>query len=213
MATTIDVRDIVRIAKERGALVRLIGDARQAKAVGPGGALDIVAEAGNGPELTELHRFAHRWEADATLRLRNGDPAVIDLYDQHDRISSGSYAAMLEDTYRQYREATAVEPAAAVMIVSDNHSVQALSERARADRVADGQVEAGGVLLHDGSPGGVGDLIVTRRNDRSSAPSGGRGVRQEPGPLAHHRPGRRRDAHRALGRLRADCNPPRRLRR
>jgi hypothetical protein len=52
------------------------------------------------------------------------------------------------------------------MIVSDNHSVQALSERARADRVADGRVELAGVVLHDGSVAGVGDLIVTRRNDR-----------------------------------------------
>ena len=166
MATTLDVRQAVRIAHERGALVRLIGDPRQAKAVGPGGALELVARAGNAPELTELRRFTHPWEADATLRLRNGDPGVIEIYEEHGRISSGSYASMLEDTYRQYRDATATDPAAAVMIVSDNHSVQALSERARADRVADGRVEAGGACLHDGSVAGVGDLIVTRRNDR-----------------------------------------------
>ena len=43
---------------------------------------------------------------------------------------------MLEDTYRQYRDVVATDPTSAVMIVSDNHGVQALSERARADRVA-----------------------------------------------------------------------------
>ena len=31
-ATTLDVRDVVRVAEEHGALVRLIGDPRQAKA-------------------------------------------------------------------------------------------------------------------------------------------------------------------------------------
>jgi hypothetical protein len=166
MATTLDVHAVMGVAQEHGALVRLIGDPRQAKAVGPGGALEIVARAGHAPELTELHRFTHPWEADATLRLRQDDPGVIDVYEAHDRIRSGSYAAMLEDTYRQYRDATATDPEAAVMIVSDNHTVQVLSERARADRVAEGRVEPGGVVLHDGSVAGIGDLIVTRRNDR-----------------------------------------------
>jgi ATP-dependent exoDNAse (exonuclease V) alpha subunit len=110
MATTLDIRDVVRVAREHGALVRLIGDPRQAKAVGPGGALEIVARAGNAAELAELHRFAHPWEADATLRLRDGDPTVIDVYEANDRIASGSHAAMLEETYRQYRDATFIDP-------------------------------------------------------------------------------------------------------
>ena len=166
MATTLDVRDVVRVAEEHGALVRLIGDPRQAKAVGPGGALELVAHASNAPELSELHRFTQPWEGPASLRLRVGDTEVIDIYEVHDRVRSGSYASMLEETYRQYRDATNVDPTSAVMIVSDNHSVQALSERARADRIADGRVEPGGVRLHDGSIAGIGDLIVTRRNDR-----------------------------------------------
>jgi conjugative relaxase-like TrwC/TraI family protein len=166
MATTLDVRDVVRVAQDHGALVRLIGDPRQARAVGAGGALDLVAHAGNAPTLTELHRFARPWEAAASLRLRDGDPGVIDVYAAHGRVRSGSFAAMLEDTYRHYRDLTETDPAGVVMIVSDNHSAQTLSERARADRVADGRVEPGGVVLHDGSVAGIGDVIVTRRNDR-----------------------------------------------
>ncbi|MHB8465135.1 MAG: MobF family relaxase [Acidimicrobiales bacterium] len=165
-AATLDVAHAVRVAQAHGALLRLIGDPRQAKAVGAGGALEIVALASNAPQLTELHRFAHEWEGKATLRLRAGDGGVVDVYETHERIRSGSYASMLEDTYRQYRNATTIDPGAAIMIVSDNHSVQALSERARADRVADSRVEPGGVRLHDGSVAGIGDLIVTRRNDR-----------------------------------------------
>ena len=175
MATTLDVRDVVRVAREHGALVRLIGDPRQAKAVGAGGALELVARAGDAPELTELHRFTQDWEGQASLRLRRGDVSAIDIYEAQGRIASGSYASMLEDTYRQYRQATAEDAGAAVMIVSDNHSVQALSERARADRVADGTVEAGGVRLHDGSVAGVGDLVVTRRNDRQLRTGTGEG--------------------------------------
>lgn len=44
--------------------------------------------------------------------------------------------------------------------------VAQLNERARADLIAAGRVEAEGVGLHDGTTAGVGDLVVTRLNDR-----------------------------------------------
>ena len=46
--------------------------------------------------------------------------------------------------------------------------------RARADRVAAGEVEASGLVLHDGNIAGVGDLVVTRRNQRTLPVRGGR---------------------------------------
>jgi hypothetical protein len=51
--------------------------------------------------------------------------------------------------------------------------VAALAARARADRVAAGQVEAAGVLLHDGNPAGHRDWIITRHNDRRLSVLGG----------------------------------------
>ena len=52
------------------------------------------------------------------------------------------------------------------MAAADGADVTELSAQARADRVAAGQVEAGGVRLHDGNLAGAGDWIVTRLNDR-----------------------------------------------
>ncbi len=45
--------------------------------------------------------------------------------------------------------------------------VTALNARARAERVAIGQVEPAGVELHDGTQAGVGDWVVTRANART----------------------------------------------
>ena len=52
--------------------------------------------------------------------------------------------------------------------------VTALSAQARLDRVAAGQVEAEGVLLHDENRAGSGDWIVTRHNDQRMSVHGGR---------------------------------------
>ena len=41
-------------------------------------------------ELARLHRFTHPWEAAASLRLRAGDPAVLDVYEAHGRIIAGT---------------------------------------------------------------------------------------------------------------------------
>jgi ATP-dependent exoDNAse (exonuclease V) alpha subunit len=53
-----------------------------------------------------------------------------------------------------------------LMAAADGTDVTGLSARARADRVAAGQVESDGVRLRDGNLAGAGDWIVTRRNDR-----------------------------------------------
>ncbi len=54
-------------------MVRLIGDPRHLEAVGAGGGLALVADAAGSPELSELRRFNHAWEAEATLCLHRGD--------------------------------------------------------------------------------------------------------------------------------------------
>ena len=53
------------------------------------------------------------------------------------------------------------------MVAADGASVAELNLLARAGRVAAGTVERYGVALAGGAVAGVGDLVVTRRNDRS----------------------------------------------
>ena len=78
MLSTADLDALTaRAAAARAALV-LVGDPAQIGAVNAaGGMFDHLTHtlAGQVVQLAELHRFTHTWEAAATLRLRDGDPA------------------------------------------------------------------------------------------------------------------------------------------
>lgn len=54
----------------------------------------------------------------------------------------------------------------AVLQAADNRTVRDLNAMAHGDGVRSGTVREGGVELHDGLVAGVGDRVVTRRNDR-----------------------------------------------
>ena len=77
----------------------------------------------------------------------------------------GSTDAMLEGAY----EAWAHDQQAgliSLLIAQSTGDVKDLNLRARAARVADGSVAEDGVQLRDGTRAGVGDVVVTRRNER-----------------------------------------------
>ena len=173
MAGTLNLDRLIQIAAERGASVRLLGDHRQLGAVESGGALRLLVTEHGATELTGLHRFRNPQEAAATLRLRDGDTAALDFYQQHNRIVGGSREAMIEAAYQGWRT-DVLAGKTSLMAAATNQDVTALNTRARADRIAAGQVAADGVALRDGSQAGVGDWIVTRRNDRRMTVCSGR---------------------------------------
>ena len=173
MAGTLNLDRLVQIAAERGASVRLLGDHRQLGAVESGGALRLLAHDVGAVELTSLHRFLNPAESAATLQLRDGDSAALDFYQQQHRIRGGSREAMIEDAYTGWR-ADVLAGKTSLMAAATNCDVAALNVRARADRVKAGQVVADGVRLRDGAQAGVGDWIVTRRNDRRMTVCSGR---------------------------------------
>jgi hypothetical protein len=149
-------------------VVRLLGDPQQLAAVEAGGALRMLARESGAVELDELHRFCSPDEARASLQLRDGDPAALDFYQDADRIRGGSLDAATEDTYAGWR-GDQEQGREAIMVATRNDTVLELNQRARLDRVTGGAVELDGARLHDGSTAGVGDIVVTRRNDRTLA--------------------------------------------
>jgi hypothetical protein len=165
MAGTFPLDAVVRIAASRGASVRLLGDDRQLAAVESGGALRLVASQPWTPELSLLHRFADPEEAAATLRVRAGDGAAVDWYCDRGRVRSGSREAMASAAYDGWK-ADMLAGKVTLMAAYTSADVAALAARARADRVAAGQVEADGTPLHDGNLAGHRDWIITRHNDR-----------------------------------------------
>lgn len=164
LAGTLMLDRLVTHARETGAKVLLVGDWAQLSAVESGGGFGLIArEIEDAPELTDVCRFQHEWEKTATLGLRTGSPDIVQTYAQHGRIHDGddpteaAFAAWRADTEAGLRS---------ILLAVDSATVAELGKRARAERVAAGHVAAAGLPLHDGNTVGVGDVIVTRRNDR-----------------------------------------------
>ncbi|MBK8468222.1 MAG: AAA family ATPase [Actinomycetales bacterium] len=167
LAGTADLDRIAACVGEAGAKLLLVGDWAQLSAVDAGGAFALLArDCGPGvPELGAARRFIHAWERAASTRLRVGDITVIGEYAAHDRLREGDHDAMVEAAYTAWASDTH-DGRASLLIAGDRATVHALNARARTDLVAAGRVELEGTPLRDGLTAGVGDRVVTRRNNR-----------------------------------------------
>ena len=115
-------------------------------------------------QLTELHRFTDPAEAQASLALREGDPEALDFYLDHGRVHVGDLAKITEDAFAAWISDRAVG-LDAIMLAPTRQLVAELNRRARDHRL--GNVPAGQeVRLGDGNRASVGDMIITRANDR-----------------------------------------------
>ncbi|MGW2094546.1 MobF family relaxase [Promicromonospora sukumoe] len=179
LASTMDLDRITTAAEQAGAKVLLVGDPAQLQSVDAGGAFGMLVEArntgadtakrvgGGAPTLTGVHRFRNDWEKTASLALRDGKTAVIDTYAEHDRISEGTTAEMTDAAYAAWQGAVAVGESS-VLVAEATTAVHDLNQRARADRILTGLTSAGQcVALADGIDASTGDLVITRRNDRT----------------------------------------------
>jgi conjugative relaxase-like TrwC/TraI family protein len=165
MAGTPELDRLLVLAAERGAAVRLLGDPAQLQAVGAGGVLRLIDVQVGAAHLEDVHRFATDGEAAASLRVREGHKDGLDFYVDQSRCDGGTREAMADDLYAAWWNDIQAGKAS-TMIAASNDDVVRLSSRARLDRVAAGEVEAGGVQLHNDAVAGVGDTIVTRSNAR-----------------------------------------------
>lgn len=172
LAGTFTLDAITTHAAEAGAKVLLVGDPSQLDAVDAGGGFSLLVTDRREhdepvPELTGVRRFRHDWEKDASLRLRDGDVGVVDVYETHGRIRDGESELMVDAAYRGW-VADLAEGRTSSMVAESHETVTALNERARADRIATGHVDPDrAVRLHDGTRASPGDVVVvTRRNNR-----------------------------------------------
>ncbi|MFI5696769.1 MobF family relaxase [Kribbella sp. NPDC051586] len=165
MASTMELASLARAANAAGAKILLVGDDAQLSAVDTGGAFRLIAKDTEAAELTDVWRFTNPWERDASLALRRGELSAIDAYDNHDRLTSGSSDEMEEAAYKAWLADTNGGKTS-LLIAADNTTVARLNARARLDRITTGEVEPGGIELHNGNHVGLGDHIVTRLNNR-----------------------------------------------
>lgn len=167
LAGTLSLDRITTLAAEAGAKVLLVGDHAQLQSVSAGGAFSLlVHDRDDAPELVDVHRFFNVWEKTASLALRYGRTDVIDTYAEHGRVIGGETEEMIDAAYTAWRTDT-LAGRASVLVTDSNESVRALNNRARADLILDGIVNARReVELHDGTRAATGDTVITRRNDR-----------------------------------------------
>jgi ATP-dependent exoDNAse (exonuclease V) alpha subunit len=166
LAGTLTLDVLREHAKTVGAKIVLVGDWAQLGAIEAGGAFHLLAtRRADTPELRTVRRFTEAWEADASTRLRTGDPTVIDTYLAHDRIHDGTSTDMLHAVFDAWRHDTD-HGLTSAMIAPDDATVAALNALAQAHRQDTGFAQPGTIPAADGHHLGIGDLIVTRRNDR-----------------------------------------------
>ncbi|AYF99621.1 conjugal transfer protein [Protaetiibacter intestinalis] len=167
LAGTLSLDRITTLAAEARAKVLLVGDHAQLQSVTAGGAFSLlVRDRDDAPELVDVHRFINVWEKTASLALRHGRTDVIGTYAEHGRVIGGETEEMIDAAYTAWRADT-LAGRASVLVTDSSESVQALNNRARADLILDGTVNARReVELHDGTRAATGDTVITRRNDR-----------------------------------------------
>jgi ATP-dependent exoDNAse (exonuclease V) alpha subunit len=164
MADTLSLDPAVQFAMGRGANVRLVGDDQQLAAIGSGGVLRDIQHTHGALRLTELHRFTDPAEAAASLTLREGDPSGLEFYLDHGRVHVGDVATTTEDVFTAWvSDRTAGLDA--IMIAPTRNLVAELNRRARAHHL-NHTPAVSEVPLADGNRASVGDVIITRSNNR-----------------------------------------------
>ncbi|WP_461296389.1 MobF family relaxase [Streptomyces harbinensis] len=175
MAGTRNLARVVAEAEQAGALVRLIGDPAQLGAVESGGALRLVAHEVGAVELEALHRFRTEGEAEATLTLRDGAPEqAFRWHAAHNRVVGGDAETMLDSVFTAWQTDTEAG-LGSLMMADDTESVRALNARAQAFQIASGSLNLSRTIpLRDQLHAAVGDVIVTRKNERRLPINGAR---------------------------------------
>lgn len=164
MADTLALDTVTSHVLERGGSVRLIGDDQQLAAIGAGGVLRDIDATHGALRLTELIRFTDPAEGSASLALRDGQPHALGFYLDRHRIHIGNPDTMTEQLFTAWAD-DREHGRDSVMLAPTRDLVAQLNQRARTHRLAGTQPDQE-VRLADGNQASVGDVIITRRNDR-----------------------------------------------
>jgi ATP-dependent exoDNAse (exonuclease V) alpha subunit len=175
MADTLTLDTAVNFVIQRGGSVRLVGDDAQLSPIGAGGVLTDLQAAHGAVRLTELHRFADPTEAAATLALRDGRAEALGFYLDRRRVHVGDPTTMPQAVFTAWLN-DRDQGLDALMLAPTRDQVADLNSRARTHRLK-GTTPTQEVKLADGNRASVGDLVITRRNDRRLISSGGDWVR------------------------------------
>lgn len=177
MVGTASLAALTRLATQQDWRLALVGDPHQLQAVGRGGMFHELCTTGRVHELARIHRFTQPWEAAASPQLRHGDPRALDTYLAHDRIGAGTLHEQLAYIVDRWRAVTSDGGTCAITASSNDH-VDTLNTAIQGARLAADELDATRAVSIGGSEHAhVGDVVVTRCNDRQLTTTTGEPVR------------------------------------
>jgi len=119
-------------------------------------------------QLHEVRRFDAAWERQASIRLRDGDPAAAAAYDRHGRIRGADEEAAYENAAAMWL-ADNLRGKDVLLLAGSNAEAAELSRRVQAKFTQMGSVGPPQAPLADGNHVGVGDLVRARLNTEIDA--------------------------------------------
>ncbi|MEO1057807.1 MAG: MobF family relaxase, partial [Actinomycetota bacterium] len=179
MVNTTNLWAYSRLANRRGWRTVLVGDHHQLDAIGAGG---MFAELVHHPDvsthtLTELHRFTQPWEADATLRLRERDPSVVNDYVRHHRLHAHADHNTAIGHLAQHGARLHADGVDALILTHTRNHANQLNHAITNTLLESGYLDAASgfeIANHTLYPG---QRVMARRNDRRIHTSSGDFVR------------------------------------
>ncbi|MDN6457241.1 MULTISPECIES: MobF family relaxase [Actinomycetes] len=183
MVSNPDMIRVLEAATLARARVVFVGDPEQYSAVkARSGLLATLAhELPDAVELAEVFRQRDAGEREASTWLRGGEEVSVrraaQWYMTHHRLHAGSVTSMMDDALAGWREDTQAGKQS-LLVAATREQVTALNAAAQKIRVEREEVNLDKKLpLADGLLAGVGDTILTRRNNAQLVTSSGDSVR------------------------------------
>jgi conjugative relaxase-like TrwC/TraI family protein len=167
--STEDALRVAQIARRNGALVIGTFDPEQLGSVDAGGIFRLIAAKHGSYKLTEVRRFTHAWERDASLRLRQGDVSALADYAARGRIYHGPQDRVFDEAVSLFLNGY-LDGQEALLMATSNATATRLAALVRERLIELGRVSPDAeVTLADGNQAGLGDLIRARLNTKIDA--------------------------------------------
>jgi AAA domain/TrwC relaxase len=176
MASMSHLARIVGFAAANRCKVVVSGDQEQLAAVERGGGMMLLARRLGFVQLAEPQRFTQEWERQASLQLRDGHAAALDVYQDRGRLRGGDPEQVMRGAVRAF-VAEYVAGRDVILTAQSWDRCRELSRQIRTDLKHLGVVDSGRhAELREGQEVSAGDLIVGRQNRHGdSAGEPGRG--------------------------------------
>ncbi len=166
MVGTFALVRLISLAERQDWRLVLIGDHHQLQAVGRGGMFHELCRTGRAIELDRIHRFTEPWEAAASLQLRHGDPRGLDAYIDHDRVVAAPFDEHLRFIADTWLDTTS-DGGTVTVTASTNEHVDRINSVVQKLRIEAGQLSIDrSTAIGGGERALIGDVVVTRQNDR-----------------------------------------------